>query len=69
MAMTTSSSTEESSAAVDGNRNDHGQTAILLLDFQNEFCKKGGKLYNDVAETMIKTGILDNTPRLLNFAR
>ena len=69
MAMTNSSSTEEGSASFEGNRNDHGQTAILLLDFQNEFCKKGGKLHNDVAETMLKTGILENTPKLINLAR
>ena len=29
-----------------------GAAAILLLDFQNEFAKKGGKLHDDVADTM-----------------
>lgn len=45
------------------------RTAILLLDVQNEFAKKGGKLYNEVSETMEATGILQNVPRLVEFAR
>mmetsp|Transcript_20028 Transcript_20028/g.28367 ORF Transcript_20028/g.28367 Transcript_20028/m.28367 type:complete len:163 (-) Transcript_20028:1434-1922(-) len=45
------------------------RTAILLLDFQNEFVKKGGKLHNDVADTMERTGILRNAPKLVDFAR
>jgi len=45
------------------------RTAILLLDVQNEFAKKGGKLYHDVSETMEETGILQNVPRLVEFAR
>jgi len=45
------------------------RTAILLLDFQNEFVKKGGKLHNDVADTMEKTGVLENVPKLVDFAR
>jgi len=45
------------------------RTAILLLDFQNEFMKKGGKLHNDVAETMAITGVLENVPKLVEYAR
>mmetsp|Transcript_49367 Transcript_49367/g.54994 ORF Transcript_49367/g.54994 Transcript_49367/m.54994 type:complete len:1041 (+) Transcript_49367:15-3137(+) len=45
------------------------RTAILLLDVQNEFVKKGGKLYHEVSETMEATGILQNVPRLVEFAR
>jgi hypothetical protein len=45
------------------------RTAILLLDFQNEFVKKGGKLHDDVAATMEITGLLRNAPKLVEFAR
>jgi len=55
---------KESAEKPHGNR-----TAILLLDVQNEFAKKGGKLYHDVSETMEETGILQNVPRLVEFAR
>ncbi len=46
-----------------------GRTAILLLDFQNEFVKKGGKLHGDVADTMGMTGMLENVPKIVDFAR
>ena len=46
-----------------------GRTAVLLLDFQNEFVKKGGKLHGDVADTMEMTGVLENVPKLVDFAR
>lgn len=46
-----------------------GRTAILLLDFQNEFVKKGGKLHGDVADTMEMTGMLENVPKIVAFAR
>lgn len=45
------------------------RTAILLLDFQNEFAKKGGKLYNNVADVMKETGVLENVSKLVEFAR
>ena len=32
----------------------NNRTAILLLDFQNEFVKKGGLLHDDVAGVMEK---------------
>lgn len=57
-----------SSPDVDTNRDNH-RAAILLLDFQNEFVKKGGKLHHEVAETMVKTGILENAPKLVEAAR
>ena len=43
--------------------------AILLLDFQNEFVEKGGKLHDDVAETMYTIGVIENVPRLVDLAR
>ena len=45
------------------------RTAILLLDFQNEFVKKGGELHEDVAAVMEKVGTLENAATLLEFAR
>eukprot|EP00957_Ditylum_brightwellii_P159333 12128183-Ditylum_brightwellii.AAC.1 len=45
------------------------QMAILLLDFQNKFAKKGGKLHHDVAVTMEKTCMLQNVPKLVDLAR
>ena len=56
--------------------NDEGETgeessrsAILLLDFQNEFLKKGGKLHNDVADVLEKTHVLQNVIKLVESAR
>ena len=46
-----------------------GKSAVLLLDFQNEFVKKGGKLHSEVADTMKMTGVLENVPKLVDFAR
>lgn len=50
-------------------KSETNRTAILLLDFQNEFVKKGGKLHDDVTDTMGKTGVLQNVPKLVEFAR
>eukprot|EP00536_Pseudo-nitzschia_multiseries_P018744 jgi/Psemu1/293632/fgenesh1_pg.3036_\ len=47
----------------------NNRTAILLLDFQNEYVKKGGKLHHDVGETINSTGVLRNVPRLVEHAR
>ena len=46
-----------------------GATAILLLDFQNEFAKQGGKLHADVADAMGAIGVLENVPKLVDYAR
>jgi len=45
------------------------RAAVLLLDFQNEFVKKGGQLYDDVAPVMEKVGMLENAATFLEFAR
>jgi len=47
----------------------NNRTAILLLDFQNEFVKKGGLLHDDVAGVMEKTRTLENAAYFLEFAR
>lgn len=43
--------------------------ALLLLDFQNEFAKEGGKLHADVSEVMKRTGMLKKVPQVLEEAR
>eukprot|EP00548_Thalassiothrix_antarctica_P012975 CAMPEP_0194172030 /NCGR_PEP_ID=MMETSP0154-20130528/6552_1 /TAXON_ID=1049557 /ORGANISM="Thalassiothrix antarctica, Strain L6-D1" /LENGTH=1053 /DNA_ID=CAMNT_0038884565 /DNA_START=9 /DNA_END=3170 /DNA_ORIENTATION=+ len=43
--------------------------AILLLNYQNEFVKKGGNLYGDIAEVVEEIGVLQNAPQLVQFAR
>ena len=48
---------------------ENNRAAILLVDFQNEFMKEGGKLHDLVAETMNKTGVLQNVPNLVEFGR
>ena len=44
-------------------------TAVLLLDFQNEFAKPGGKLHDGVKGVMEQTGMLTNVPPFVNEAR
>jgi len=46
-----------------------GNTAIILIDFQNEFAKEGGKLYNDVKDMIKLNGMLTKVPKLLTTAR
>lgn len=48
---------------------ENNRAAILLVDFQNEFMKAGGKLHDLVAETMNNMGVLENVPNLVEFAR
>mmetsp|Transcript_125 Transcript_125/g.330 ORF Transcript_125/g.330 Transcript_125/m.330 type:complete len:150 (+) Transcript_125:113-562(+) len=46
------------------------QTAILLMDFQNEFGAKGGKLHKTVSEVMDETaGMLHKVVDLVKAAR
>lgn len=65
----TDSGEESDGILIDENAQEKDRTAILLLDFQNEFVKKGGKLHDDVTDTMEKTGVLQNVPKLVEFAR
>ena len=62
------SKASETSETFDTDGGSH-RTAILLLDFQNEFAKKGGKLHASVSETMDATGILQVVPQLVERAR
>ena len=44
-------------------------TALVLIEFQNEFTSPGGVLHDAVAEVMDSTGMLDNTTALVDKAR
>jgi nicotinamidase-related amidase len=44
-------------------------TAVLVLDFQNEFLKEGGKLYATVKDMIESTGLLKKVPAFVSEAR
>ena len=44
-------------------------TALVLIEFQNEFTSPGGVLHDAVAEVMDSTGMLGNTTALVDKAR
>ncbi|GAA3340957.1 pyrimidine utilization protein B [Amorphoplanes nipponensis] len=48
---------------------DPATTAIVLIEYQNEFVSDGGALHNAVAPVMDKTGMLANTVALVDAAR
>ncbi|MGV9711793.1 cysteine hydrolase [Gordonia sp. NPDC003424] len=48
---------------------DPATTALVLIEFQNEFASDGGVLHDAVAEVMEKTGMLTNTVGLVEKAR
>ena len=45
------------------------ETAVVLIEFQNEFCKEGGKLYGLVKDEMQRLGTIANGVKLLEVAR
>jgi len=45
------------------------KTAVLLIEFQNEFCSPSGKLYNTVRSVLQSNGMLKKTASLANVAR
>jgi len=45
------------------------QTAVVLIEFQNEFCKPGGKLYEKVKDELARQGTVANAVRLVEAAR
>src|SRR4051812_22333101 len=55
---------EEAPVAVDPKR-----TAVVLIEYQNDFTSEGGALHGAVQEVMGKTGMLDNTRQLVEAAR
>lgn len=45
------------------------ETAVILIEFQNEFCKPGGKLYDSVRDEIERQGTIENAVRLAEGAR
>jgi ureidoacrylate peracid hydrolase len=48
---------------------DPAKTAVVLIEYQNDFTTEGGVLHGAVAPVMDKTGMLDNTRRVAEAAR
>lgn len=48
---------------------DPASTALVLIEYQNEFTSEGGVLHGAVAEVMDKTNMLDNTGAVVAAAR
>jgi nicotinamidase-related amidase len=48
---------------------DPATTAVVLIEYQNEFTTDGGVLHGAVAEVMDKTNMLENTQRVVEAAR
>jgi nicotinamidase-related amidase len=48
---------------------DPATTALVLIEYQNEFVSEGGVLHNAVAPVMDKNGMLANTIALVDAAR
>jgi len=44
-------------------------TAVVLIEFQNDFTSEGGALHGAVSQVMDSTGILDNTKAVVDAAR
>ena len=43
--------------------------AVVLIDFQNEFAKQGGRLYHDVSGIMEENNVLENVQQVVAAAR
>jgi nicotinamidase-related amidase len=48
---------------------DPSKTAVVLIEYQNDFASEGGALHGAVAGVMESTSMLDNTRRLVEQAR
>ena len=48
---------------------DPAKTALVLIEYQNDFTSEGGALHGAVQDVMEKTGMLDNTRALVEAAR
>ena len=44
-------------------------TAVIVIDFQNEFVRSEGKLHLDVKSMMDETGLLQKIPHVIRAAR
>ena len=47
----------------------NNNTAVIVIDFQNEFVRAEGKLHGDVEEMMEQTGMLQKVPHVVHAAR
>ncbi|MDO5308468.1 MAG: cysteine hydrolase [Planctomycetia bacterium] len=45
------------------------KTAVILIEFQNDFCTEGGKLHDLVREEIARNKTLENAKKLLDGAR
>ncbi len=45
------------------------ETAVILIEFQNEFCKEGGKLFDGVKGEIARQSTIPNAVRLAEGAR
>ena len=45
------------------------ETAVIFVEFQNDFCKKGGKLYDLIKTSLTTTPALENAQKLMAGAR
>jgi nicotinamidase-related amidase len=48
---------------------DPSKTAVVLIEFQNDFTSEGGALHGAVSGTMESTGMLENAKRVAEAAR
>jgi len=48
---------------------DAKRTAVVLVEYQNDFASEGGALHDAVRDVMKSTGMLENTRRLVEAAR
>jgi nicotinamidase-related amidase len=48
---------------------DPKHTAVVLIEYQNDFTSDGGALHTAVRDEMERTGMIDNTRRLVEAAR
>ena len=48
---------------------DPKRTAVVLVEYQNDFTSEGGALHDAVSDVMESTGMLENTRRLVEAAR
>ncbi len=46
-----------------------GNTALILIEFQNDFCKEGGKLFSLVSEEIKRNKTVEDAKQLLDGAR
>jgi len=48
---------------------DPAKTALVLIEYQNDFTTEGGSLHDAVKEVMDETGMIENTQRVVEEAR